>query len=95
MTRSAYGTLGIPLIVIKNGKGPTAFLMAGSHGDEYEGQVTLCRMTCEIDTNNIRHRIRIRPIANMPAAMAGDRVSPIDHSNLNRSFPSSPDLKVT
>ena len=53
MTRSAYGTLAIQLIVIKKGKGPTALLMAGSHGDEYEGQVTLCRMICEIDTNDI------------------------------------------
>ncbi len=95
MTRSAYGTLANQLIVIKKGKGPTALLMAGSHGDEYTGQVTLCRKICEVGTNDIRGRLIIMPIANMQAAMASDRVSPIDHGNLNRSFPGTADMTVT
>ena len=39
--RSAYGWIAIPIVVIKNGEGPTVLLMAGNHGDEYEGQVAL------------------------------------------------------
>jgi len=39
VTRSAYGMIAIPIAVVKNGTGPTAFLMAGNHGDEYEGQI--------------------------------------------------------
>ncbi len=35
------------------------------------------------------------PIANMQAAMAGDRVSPIDNRNLNRSFSGTADMTVT
>ena len=54
VTRSAYGTLAIPLTVIKNGKGPTALLMAGNHGDEYEGQVTLCKRIRETDPADIK-----------------------------------------
>ena len=37
--RSAYGWIPIPIVQIKNGDGPTLLLMAGNHGDEYEGQV--------------------------------------------------------
>ena len=37
--RSAYGWIPIPVASIKNGKGPRILLMAGNHGDEYEGQV--------------------------------------------------------
>ena len=35
--RSAYGWIPIPVASIKNGKGPIVLLMAGNHGDEYEG----------------------------------------------------------
>ena len=34
VTRSAYGTLMLPIAVVANGRGPTAFFMAGNHGDE-------------------------------------------------------------
>ncbi len=95
VTRSAYGTLAIPLTVIKNGKGPTALLMSGNHGDEYEGQVTLCKLIREIEPKDINGRLIIMPAANMPAAMAGARVSPIDDGNLNRAFPGSPSMSVT
>ena len=38
---SAYGWIGIPICVIRNGAGPTLYLGAGNHGDEYEGQIVL------------------------------------------------------
>ena len=95
VTRSAYGTLAIPLTVIRNGKGPTALVSAGNHGDEYEGQVTLCRLIREIEPKDIKGRLIILPALNLPAAMAGARVSPIDGGNLNRAFPGSPDMSVT
>jgi predicted deacylase len=43
--RSAYGWIGIPITCIKNGSGPTVLLVSGNHGDEYEGQVTLMKLT--------------------------------------------------
>src|SRR5271165_1445106 len=36
---SAYGFIPIPVVVLRNGDGPTALLVSGTHGDEYEGQV--------------------------------------------------------
>ena len=31
----------IPISMVKNGKGPTALLTGGNHGDEYEGPIAL------------------------------------------------------
>jgi uncharacterized protein len=90
VTRSAYGAIAIPLAVIANGPGPTVFLMAGNHGDEYEGQVVLTRLIQQLEPHQVRGRIIIMPAANLPAAMAGARVSPIDQGNLNRAFPGDP-----
>ena len=95
VTRSAYGNIAIPISVIRNGNGPTAFLMAGNHGDEYEGQIALCRLVRELDPGEISGRIIALPAANLPAAMAGTRVSPIDQGNLNRAFPGDPDGSPT
>lgn len=90
VTRSAYGTIAIPLAVIAHGDGPTVFLMAGNHGDEYEGQVVLTRLIQTLQPEDVRGRVIILPAANLPAAMAGARVSPIDDGNLNRAFPGDP-----
>ncbi len=95
VTRSAYGAIMIPVAVIKNGTGPTAFFMAGNHGDEYEGQVALAKLIRALRPEEVQGRVIILPAANLPAAMAGTRVSPIDDGNLNRSFPGSADGTVT
>ena len=91
VTRSAYGNIAIPICVIRNGSGPTALLMAGNHGDEYEGQIALCKLVRELEPGAIQGRVIILPAANLPAALAGARVSPIDDGNLNRAFPGDPD----
>lgn len=91
VTRSAYGDIMIPVAVIKNGDGPSALLTAGNHGDEYEGQIALSRFIREIDPGRIQGRLIIIPALNLPAALNGTRVSPIDEGNLNRLFPGNPD----
>lgn len=88
---SAYGFLPIPIVVLRNGPGPTALFVAGNHGDEYEGQVALCNLARTLAPARIRGRVIILPMANFPAALAGRRVSPIDDLNLNRIFPGDPD----
>lgn len=92
---SAYGFIPIPIVVIKNGAGPTALFVSGNHGDEYEGQVALANLTKSLDPASIKGRVIILPMANFPAGMAGRRTSPIDDGNLNRSFPGNPDGTVT
>jgi predicted deacylase len=95
VTRSAYGMIDIPVAVVRNGAGPTALFTAGNHGDEYEGQIAVCNLIRELSPETIRGRVILLPALNLPAAMAGTRVSPIDGGNLNRSFPGSPDGTVT
>jgi hypothetical protein len=90
VTRSAYGVIPIPIAVIRNGSGPTVLLMAGNHGDEYEGQIALTRFVREVDPGAIQGRIILLPAANLPAALAGTRTSPLDGGNLNRAFPGDP-----
>jgi predicted deacylase len=88
--RSAYGWLPMPIASIRNGAGPTILIMAGNHGDEYEGQIIVSRLIREIDPSQVSGQILLLPMANYPAAAAGTRVSPIDQGNLNRLFPGDP-----
>ncbi|ESY88192.1 succinylglutamate desuccinylase/aspartoacylase family protein, partial [Mesorhizobium sp. LNHC209A00] len=84
---SAYGWIPIPAICLKNGDGPTALLIAGTHGDEYEGQIALMRLSRKLKPSEIEGRIIILPALNFPAVRSGRRVSPIDEGNLNRLYP--------
>jgi predicted deacylase len=88
--RSAYGWVPIPVACVKNGAGPRILLMAGNHGDEYEGQVALGKLIRSLEPAEVKGRIVILPSANFLAAMAGMRTSPLDDGNLNRSFPGDP-----
>ncbi|MBM3532646.1 MAG: hypothetical protein FJX60_06390 [Alphaproteobacteria bacterium] len=88
---SAYGQIQIPIVVVKNGDGPTMLYTAGTHGDEYEGQVALMRLARELEPANVCGRVVIVPALNYPAAEAGRRTSPIDQGNLNRAYPGDPD----
>src|SRR5437870_5820916 len=74
--RSAYGWIPIPVACVKNGDGPRVLLMAGNHGDEYEGQVALGKLIRSLGAEEVRGRMIILPSANYPAAMAGLRTSP-------------------
>lgn len=92
---SAYGFLPIPIVVVKNGDGPTALFTSGNHGDEYEGQVALTNLIKWLTPERIQGRVILLPMANYPAALVGRRVSPIDDLNMNRIFPGDPDGTVT
>ncbi|MCV0424230.1 MAG: N(2)-acetyl-L-2,4-diaminobutanoate deacetylase DoeB [Roseibium sp.] len=92
---SAWGSVMIPITVIKNGAGPTALLTGGNHGDEYEGPVALQDLALTLEPSDISGRVIVIPAMNYPAFRAGSRTSPIDRGNMNRSFPGRPDGTVT
>ncbi len=95
-TNSAgWATVFVPIIVIRNGAGPTALLFGGNHGDEYEGPVTLLNLARELDPAQVRGRIILVPALNTPAVLNGTRLSPIDGMNMNRAFPGTPDGTLT
>lgn len=92
---SAWGSVRIPIVVIRNGDGPTALLIAGNHGDEYEGQIALRDLARSLDPVGVTGTVIILPGLNFPAVRAATRCSPIDGGNMNRSFPGSADGAVT
>jgi N-alpha-acetyl-L-2,4-diaminobutyrate deacetylase len=92
---SAWGSVMIPMTVVRNGEGPTALLSGGNHGDEYEGPIALFDLAHRLRPEEISGRVVIVPAMNYPAFRAGTRTSPIDKGNLNRSFPGAPDGTVT
>ncbi len=87
---SAWGSVLIPLAVVRNGTGPTALLTGGNHGDEYEGPIALLDLARNLDPKAVTGRVIILPMMNYPAVRAGRRTSPIDGGNLNRLFPGRP-----
>ncbi|WP_306120115.1 MULTISPECIES: N(2)-acetyl-L-2,4-diaminobutanoate deacetylase DoeB [unclassified Roseitalea] len=92
---SAWGSIMIPITVIRNGQGPTALLTGANHGDEYEGPIALFDLAYNLEPCEISGRVIIVPAFNYPAFRAATRVSPIDQRNLNRIFPGRPDGTVT
>ena len=92
---SAWGSVMIPITVVKNGEGPTALLTGGNHGDEYEGPIALFDLARTLRAQDVTGRVIIVPAMNYPAFLAGTRTSPIDRGNMNRSFPGAPDGTVT
>lgn len=89
--RHGFGILPVPVAVFANGQGPSVFLSAGNHGDEYDGQAILHRLIRTLDPGRINGRLIIMPALNYPAVLDGGRVSPLDGGNLNRAFPGDPD----
>lgn len=77
----------VPLAMISSGSGPVALIVAGTHGDEYEGQILAHELIRELEPEQLTGTVVVIPAANSPAVRAGTRVSPIDAGNLNRSYP--------
>ncbi|MER8929031.1 succinylglutamate desuccinylase/aspartoacylase family protein [Mesorhizobium sp. M0859] len=88
---AGYNYEPIPFITIRNGDGPGVLLMAGNHGNEYEGQIILMKLVQELQVDDVCGRIIVLPAANAPAVRADRRNSPLDDGNLNRQFPGAPD----
>ncbi len=84
---SAWGSVLIPITVIKNGTGPTILFTGGLHGGEYEGPVSLIKLGQALQVEKVQGRIIIIPALNLPAVIAGQRMSPIDGKDMNRVFP--------
>ena len=66
---------------------PQVLLIAGVHGDEYEGVAALQDVAQEIDPRNLTGTVIIVPVANPQAFYVGTRRNPVDGGDLNRSFP--------
>jgi predicted deacylase len=75
--------------------GPRCALIAGVHGDEYDGIIAAAEFAREIDRSRLRGTVVIVPVANPLAFAAAVRTTPADGKDLNRVFPGSADGTVT
>ena len=71
--------------------GPTLTVIAGVHGCEYAPMAAVRRWITELESAELRGRIRAVPVLNLPAFRARTPfVVPDDGKNLNRCFPGDP-----
>src|SRR5438094_2679649 len=92
---AGWANILIPITVVKSGAGPTLLALGGNHEDEYEGPVALMKLARALQPEQVTGRVIIIPALNLPAVLAGTRLSPIDGVNLNRAFPGKYNDSVT
>lgn len=95
---AVHGTddVKIPFTVLVGKKlKPAALIMAGVHGDEYEGPAAILDLVEEINPGALEGSIVFVPFANPQAFAAASRRHPADNGDLNRSFPGDPQGKPT
>jgi predicted deacylase len=84
------GPVLLPTIVVSGvNPGPTLFVVAGVHGDEYEGMAALRRVAAQLEPSQMQGRLVAIPVVNPFAYEARARIAPlhIDGLNLARIFP--------
>ena len=80
----------LPIMAIRAGRpGPTALLVAGVHGDEFEGVVALSTLMGSLGASVISGTVVALPVCNPLAFQGQSRTTPshIDGTNLARVFP--------
>jgi predicted deacylase len=94
---SSWGYSLVPLTVINGlrphgagGPPPGVAAFGGTHGNEYEGQVAVKRLCCDLDPAEMCGRVILVPQLSESACNARQRISPLDGVNMNRAFPGNP-----
>lgn len=94
--RAGGGMWRLPLLSAKGvAAGPTMVVLAGVHGDEYEGVEAIPQIFGLVDPANLTGTLVMVPVCNLPAYEAGLRSSPVDGLNLARVFPGKADGTIT
>ena len=88
--KSAWQSVRLPMHCLNGTTGPTTLILGGMHGDEYEGPVAMDALVRAVDPGALVGRLILLPALNLPAVMAGTRLTPDDGLNLNRVFPGDP-----
>ena len=88
------GTLRVEIpfyVLVGKRREPGILILAGVHGDEYEGVAALQDLAREVDPKKLMGTLTLVPVVNPQAFYAGTRRNPVDFGDLNRSFPGNPD----
>ena len=87
---AGWASTFVQIASIARGEGPTVLVLAGNHGDEYEGQVAAMRLLQELQPEMVHGRVIVVPVLSPAASKANTRNWP-SGANFNRSFPGRPD----
>jgi len=85
----ALAGLAMPLVELAGSEdGPLLTVLAGAHGCEYASMAAVRRWIRDLETRELRGRVRAVPVLNVSAfAARSPFVVPEDGKNLNRRFP--------
>ncbi|MCA1553885.1 MAG: succinylglutamate desuccinylase/aspartoacylase family protein, partial [Chloroflexi bacterium] len=83
------------LVVVGREAGPTVVVIAGVHGDEYEGIIAIPEIFRRLDPSAMCGTLIAVPVCNVPAFVTATRSSPIDGLNMARVFPGDPHGTIT
>ena len=86
---SGWSNQYVPIVSVAGGRGPTALVLGGVHGDEPEGQVAAVNLARELLPEHVTGRVIVIPCVSMDASRGYTRLWP-SGANMNRSFPGSP-----
>jgi predicted deacylase len=88
--------LSLPvLLAAGREEGPALVVLAGVHGDEYEGIVAIPEVFRRLDPASMRGTLIAVPVCNVPAYLSATRSSPIDGLNMARVFPGDANGSLT
>jgi predicted deacylase len=88
--------LWLPVLAVCGRRpGPSLALLAGVHGDEYEGIRAVPEALRALDPEILCGRVAAVPVCNVPAFREARRCGPADGLNLARVFPGDPRGTVT
>lgn len=80
--------VGFPVVVITGrAPGKTLVVLAGVHGDEFEGIQAVHELLETVDSANLSGRLIVVPVVHVAAYQSCQRLSPVDSLNLARTFP--------
>lgn len=95
-SRPDGGPWQLPLLCVKGrSDGPTLLVIAGVHGDEYEGIEAIPAIFDQIDPKGLSGTLTMAPVCNPPAFMGCSRSSTVDGLNLARVFPGDADGSIS
>lgn len=88
--------LTMPAVMLSNGRQrPRMVLVAGQHGDEWNGPWVLHQLATTLNPEEVLGTILILPFANPLALYEARRVSAVDNIDLNRTYVSPSSRKPT
>jgi predicted deacylase len=97
VTLMADGTMqSLPVnVLVGQSNGPSLLMVAGVHGDEYEGILAQIELWEELAVEHVNGRLLMVPVANPPAFRSWQRRNPGDMLDMNRVFPGKADGTIT